>query len=733
MSIDNIRESAVASFIQDANQATNFGNKRAIIDAVNTDEGTIHWHVESKAQRIVRFFVPNTTKRQNQQFAHALASFKDSALQNENRRINQFVERVQTQPKLGSTNPLKLFNNLPASEQSGNIAEPPALSSRSIRVTTLDRPTDGNPVNSSLNESTRSPQAPDTSLRQSEPNVQGEGQRSASLGQSGSVSTGSHLDHSVSTPPSENPVTHQSLDTTTTGTAESITTSPSSPPQTTVVNAFLRNTQISDSIDTVSDNTLEHRATQNQSLSTSQQSSEQTALLAEVFSALEGAQRLEEAISAGTTPAGSDLEQAFVRLDGLQQRFNQLQANSSDPGLQTVAEVLATLNAKTTALIGNPGGETTPSGTVETLPVSANATDSAQGISADEAYELIRSDYNALLGQITTAQSSSDPLSGLLQVRDQINNALEPAIERYAVNYPGDHKGNAQLIQQLDVLNTYLNQTTQRALDPSSFNQVQSTPDSARDPGSATVAPTAGPHIRSLETPLQPQFYREPQSQQYCSVAALNAFVGAPILTKQAAVEALKNGWIADLPTAPDQVIHTATQLFGDDFEGLISFTERFNLAEETNDQAQLASLREELALARFSKGLLFDVRGASLGSISWDTPFTNARVGGIPQGDVLRLARHSDIGKDWQFNAPKDFSARTPIETRREAFKDVDRAVVNRNGHWVTYRKTADDRWFEVNSSDEQGRFSQPPKRIDPAEALAGLNATVITATRLR
>ena len=72
-------------------------------------------------------------------------------------------------------------------------------------------------------------------------------------------------------------------------------------------------------------------------------------------------------------------------------------------------------------------------------------------------------------------------------------------------------------------------------------------------------------------------------------------------------------------------------------------------------------------------------------------------------------------------------------MEIRREAFKDVDRAVVNRNGHWVTYRKTTDDRWFEVNSSDEKGRFSQPPKSIDPAEPIAGLNASVFTASRIQ
>ena len=733
MAVDNINESAVASFIQDANQATNFGSKRAVVDAVNTDKGTIHWHVESKAQRLVRFFVPNTTKRQNQQFAQALASFKDSALHNENGRINQFVARVHSQPKLGSTNPLKLFNTLPAPAQPGTPSEPPTLSARNIRVATLDQPTHTNPVGSSVNDSHISSQQSRTSPRNSEPNAQGVEQRSATVGQSGPVSTGPHLSQGLNTPPSENPAIPHQVDTTNTGIADAITRRSGNPPQTTVVNEFLRNTQISDAIDNVSDTTLEHRATQSQRLSTSQQSSEQTALLAEIFSALEAVQRLEDANSAGVTPADRDLEEGFVRLDALQQRFNQLQADSQDTGLQTIAEAIATLNTKTTALIGASGGGTAHSSTAETIPVSGHVIDPVQGISADEAYELIRSDYNSLLGQITTAQSSSAPLEGLLQVRDQINDVLEPAIEHYTVNYPADQKGATQLLQQLDALNTHLNQTTQRVLDPSSAGQTQSKPDSTSHRGSAKVAPTAGPHIRSEGIPSQPQFYREPQSQQYCSVAALNAFVGAPVLTKQAAVEALKNGWIADLPTDPDQIIHTATQLYGDDFEALISFTERFNLAQETHDQAQLAALREELALARFSKGLRFDVGRLSLGTINWDTPFTNAKVGGIPQGDVLRVARHSDIGKEWQFNAPKDFSAGTPLEIRREAFKDVDRAVVNRNGHWVTYRKTTDDRWFEVNSSDEKGRFSQPPKSIDPAEAIAGLNASVFTASRIQ
>jgi len=747
MAIEGIKESTVADFIQDANSATNFGEKRAVVDDVNVDDGTIRWHVESKFQRVVRFFIPNTTKHQNENFAKALASFKDTVLSNQTSKINEFASRVEARPKLGSTNPLRLFNELPENGRSEALTGSPSLSGRSVATLNLNR-THSHPApetsEGSHQETSRNNTAPPTPV-QSESTHSGSDVPTFRSVETGSdpiptsavlqaSSTLRENDSSPVTPESDGGAElHDRQGDVSSGSQRSIE-------QSVVVDAFLDNVVTTPAaLESISGASLTGRGLQTPIAEPSEHSVQQALLLSEVLSALDGVQRLKQQSSSGSSPSAGQLQEAFVQLDELQGRFNELQAQSSDPTLASIADALTALTTTTTALIG---GQITADNSIPTsvlqqssgnasalhTVVESDGLASQQGLSADQAFALIRDDYNSLLARIKDSASSPNAIEELLKVRDQINNALEPAIIRYVADHPDDAEGITALEQRLFALNGYLNRVTKETLDGPADTQLRA---SAPNPSTASKskAPSAGPQHRSVDTPSQPAFYREHQTQQFCSIAALNAFAGEPVLTKQAGAEALKKGWVSELPTDPTEFREKVSALYGEDYLNLFAFLDRYDAAVESENDAEVAALRESFALARFTKALRFEFGQNLPAEVTWETPFTNGRIGGIAQGDVVRLARNSDIGRSWDFSTPLNLTRNTSEEVREKAFEGVDRALVNRNGHWVTYRQIADGRWFEVNSSDENGRFSRAPKSINPAKALKGLEATVITA----
>lgn len=742
MAIDGIQESAVANFIQEANDKTDFGKQRAVVDEINVSEGTIRWHVESKTQRVVRFFVPNTTKRQNQQFAAALEAFKDTALKTQTAKIDALLARVDAQPKLGSTNPLKFFNALQEGNQPNAQDGLPSFLGRQVTAhrgnqTSPDTPSATQPFGrqghlghdiAAQQRPQNTPAAPDSQTVSNRP-----------------AETVVH--HNTTTAPTAALVEDHSLERTPThaGISNGHATLRSSPPdqpattpQTAVVKAFVNNTVTTASTEADVDASLAHRATQTSATNPLDYDSDSALLLSEVLTALEAVQYLQQQRAAGSIPSQTQLQEAFSRLDALQAHFNELQTERGDSSLGPVADTLAALHTATTSLLGGQVHTTNSATLTEPTPpdnattlratqIGNSAVAGQQPINATEAYECIRADYHELFTRIENSVRSPNAIDELLTVRDHVDNALEPAVLRYIADHPHDRDGGVALQQQLAALNRYLNRVTQDTLEGRATTTIASRPENRAS--IALTSATAGPQHRSIATPQQPIFYREQQSQQFCSIAALNAFAGEPVLNQRSGPEALKKAWTAELPNDPDQFREKATAIYDNDFNTLLPFLDQYNDALANGDENQIAELRESLALARFTRAIRLEFSRNPPKTIDWDTPFTSSQIGGIPEGDVIRLGQHSDIGKNWTFNAPVHFSRNTPSETRQQTFAGIDRALVNRNGHWVTYRKTGDERWFEVNSSDEKGEFSEPPKVIDPATALAGLTATVITA----